>query len=90
MLEFDLDKRISVDEALKHPYLSMFTKNDIDNEKPNKISKFDFLYEDKELNKIQIRELILEEILLYHDNHRYKEYIINKKKYENERKNFKI
>jgi len=84
MLEFDPDKRISVEEALKHPYFKDY-QNLVEEEcVPPKISKFDFLFEERDLSKEEIKKLILDEILLYYDTSKVKEYYEKKLRYEKE------
>ncbi len=81
MLKFDPLKRITVEEALQHPYLKDFHLPD---EEPvsEQISRFDFQFEEKEeIDNEELRKCILDEILLYHDNKHYENYIFLKKEY---------
>jgi len=84
MLEFDPDKRISIESALKHPYFQNYQNVVEEESKPPHISKFDFLFEEKDLSKEEIKSLILNEILLYYDKKKVKEYYEKKQKYDRE------
>jgi serine/threonine protein kinase len=65
MLVFNPKHRISVDEALSHPYLSeLYCPEDEPTTKP--LSPLEFDFENLPLNKEQMKDLIYEEILLYH------------------------
>lgn len=59
MLQFNPLKRISVEEALNHPYLNSL--HDLNTE-PASMTEFNFAFEDKDLSVEKIRGLILEEI----------------------------
>mmetsp|Transcript_13662 Transcript_13662/g.36695 ORF Transcript_13662/g.36695 Transcript_13662/m.36695 type:complete len:392 (-) Transcript_13662:456-1631(-) len=63
VLVFDPAKRISVEEALMHPYLASL--HDPEDE-PLCDAKFEFDFEGEQLSKEQLREMIYEEVLLYH------------------------
>jgi serine/threonine protein kinase len=81
MLKFDPNKRITVEEALLHPYLKDLHLPD-DEPSSDPVSKFDFEYEEKEdISSEEMRKYILDEILLYHDNDHYEKYILDKKDY---------
>lgn len=80
-LQFDPDKRMTVDEALQHEFLKDM-RNPSEEIASDKISRYDFVFEDEEIeNLIQLRQLILEEIMLYHDVNFYNKYISDKKNY---------
>lgn len=65
MLIFDPRKRISVQEALQHPYLEeLYCPEDEPIREPIKPIEFEF--ENVDLNKEQIKDLIYEEALSYH------------------------
>lgn len=82
-LKFDPSKRISIDDALKHKYFDGMS--DIIEEKPESVTKFDFDFEDCNTLSIQdYRNLILQEILLYHDNNLLNEYDKSKEIYKKE------
>ena len=73
MLIFNPNKRISVDDALKHPYLADF--HDPDDEPVRApVNPVEFEFEYVTLNKEQIKDLIYEEILLYHFKEKEEEY----------------
>mmetsp|Transcript_17784 Transcript_17784/g.36903 ORF Transcript_17784/g.36903 Transcript_17784/m.36903 type:complete len:167 (+) Transcript_17784:842-1342(+) len=63
MLVFDPSKRISVEDALEHPYLASL--HDPDDE-PTCQKEFHFEYETATLTKEDLRALIYEEMLMYH------------------------
>lgn len=65
LLSFNPNERVSVDQALEHPYLSdLFCPDDEPTSKPMPDGEFEF--EGLELNKEQIKDCIYEEILLHH------------------------
>jgi len=80
MLKFDPDKRITVDEALNHKYFDDIPKEH--DEKTEPVSKFDFEFEDLDLNINELRDLILHEIMLYHDQGILDEYEKYKEQYK--------
>lgn len=65
MLRFDPRKRISVTQALEHPYLAKY--HDADDE-PICVPAFDFEFDKLQLNNEQIKEAILMEIQDFHQN----------------------
>lgn len=87
LLKFDPDKRITIEQAMKHPYFDGLPGEF--EEKPVPVSKFDFQFEDQDLTPQDIREMILHEILLYHDNNLLDEYEKAKELYIKEQKNMK-
>eukprot|EP01017_Pseudomicrothorax_dubius_P043921 TRINITY_DN7381_c0_g3_i3.p1 TRINITY_DN7381_c0_g3~~TRINITY_DN7381_c0_g3_i3.p1 ORF type:complete len:416 (+),score=128.33 TRINITY_DN7381_c0_g3_i3:135-1382(+) len=65
LLSFDPDRRITVEEALRHEYLAnLHCPEDEPCGKP--VEKLDFEFEMYSLNREQLKDLIYEEILLYH------------------------
>ena len=80
MLKFDPDKRVTVDEAMKHKYFDDLPKEA--DEKAEPVSKFDFEFEDQDLNINELRDLILHEIMLYHDQTILDEYEKAKEQYK--------
>lgn len=65
LLVFNPTKRFGVQEALQHPFLKdLHCPDDEPTREP--LSKLEFEFENKNLNKEQIKDLIYEEILLYH------------------------
>lgn len=77
MLTFDPQKRITVDEALAHPYMSQLHFPD-DEPTCEPVSAFDFDFEIYSLKKEDYKDLIFDEIMLYHDEEYVKEYLKNK------------
>ena len=66
MLVFDPDKRISIEDALKHPYMSKY-HDPSDEPTGEPVSAFDFDYELFSLKTQEYKELLFEEIKLYHN-----------------------
>merc|ERR1712113_800412 len=61
LLKFDVDKRITIDEALEHPYLK--SVRDPVHERAKK--RVIFSFESAQLGEKKLRELILEEVIKY-------------------------
>ena len=59
LLQFDPEKRITCTEALAHPYLSQLANP---NDEPVAGFDFDFVFEEEELNRARLRELIWSEV----------------------------
>jgi len=77
MLIFDPDKRITIEEALRHPYMSKYhDPNDEPTGEP--VSAFDFDYELFSLRTQEYKELLFEEIKLYHDEEAVQKYLRDK------------
>lgn len=80
-LTFDPDKRLTIDEALDHSIFS-YIRDKSEELTSEKISRFDFVFEDEDIEDIlELRKLILEEIMLYHNNEYYSEYTRAKNNY---------
>lgn len=80
-LTFNPEKRITIDEALNHPYLAaLHFPEDEPTTKP--VSLFDFEFERKPLNMRELKDLIYEEILLYHFTHKLEEYEKSKQEFD--------
>jgi len=65
LMVFDPKKRITVDEALQHPYLSALHFPE-DEPIRDQVNKLEFEFEKYVLSLEQLKDLIYEEILLYH------------------------
>jgi serine/threonine protein kinase len=64
MLTFDPKKRITVDDALEHPYLSaLHCPEDEPTTEP--VSAFDFEFEIYDLKREDYKDLLYEEVMLY-------------------------
>eukprot|EP01012_Entosiphon_sulcatum_P002895 TRINITY_DN10737_c0_g1_i1.p1 TRINITY_DN10737_c0_g1~~TRINITY_DN10737_c0_g1_i1.p1 ORF type:complete len:418 (+),score=74.45 TRINITY_DN10737_c0_g1_i1:138-1391(+) len=63
MLQWDPRNRISVDDALAHPYLSELHDP---NDEPVASHKFKCAHDGKQLTKYQMKEMIFEQVLLFH------------------------
>lgn len=81
MLEFNPSKRISVEDALAHPYLARLHMP-ADEPAAPRISAFDFAFENEDLPIERIQDMIYEEILLYHFPSKKREYEALKHAYE--------
>jgi len=69
MLQFNPTKRISVDDALKHPWFSALQKsNPIKKGADDCKSKFDFEWENQKITGQVLRDLMWEEILAFRPN----------------------
>jgi serine/threonine protein kinase len=73
MLTFDPAKRITVEDALAHPYMAQLHYPD-DEPITKPVSAFDFDFEIYSLRKEDYKDLIFEEIMLYHDDKLMKQY----------------
>jgi hypothetical protein len=82
MLTFDPLKRITVEEALRHPFLKDLHYED-DEPTTEQVSAFDFDFEIYDLKPEEYKDLIYEEIQLYHSDEALKKYMGNKRKYPN-------
>jgi len=73
MLVFNPEQRITVIEALNHPFLA---KLHLEEDEPcsDPVKPLEFEFENFNLNKEQLKDIIYEEILLYHFPQRKKEY----------------
>jgi serine/threonine protein kinase len=80
MLTYDPEERITVQGALEHPYLKQLHFPD-DEPTTDTVSAYDFDFEKFSLSKDDFKELIYEEIMLYHSDEAAFEYIKNKRKY---------
>jgi serine/threonine protein kinase len=77
MLTFDPLKRITIDDALAHPYMSQLHFPD-DEPTTDLVQAFDFDFEIYSLKKEDYKDLIYEEIMLYHDEDSVKTYLVDK------------
>jgi mitogen-activated protein kinase 1/3 len=59
MLAFNPNERITVEEALAHPYLAALANLE---DEPSANFQFDFSFEDEELHKSRLQQLIWEEV----------------------------
>lgn len=74
MLTFDPKKRITVEEALAHPYMKNLHFED-DEPVGDPVSRFDFDFELYSLKTAEYKELIYEEIILYHEESQVHKYL---------------
>lgn len=65
MLAFDPSKRITVEDALSHPYLAELHCPE-DEPTTDHVSAFDFDFEIYDLKSQDFKDLMWEEIMLYH------------------------
>ena len=80
MLVYDPEKRITIAEALQHPYMASLHYPD-DEPTTDKVSGFDFDFEKYSLNTSEYKDVMYEEILLYHSDEAALEYIKMKETY---------
>ena len=59
MLTFNPNKRITVEDALAHPYFKALHNEELEISCPE---PFDFSFEDVKMNKAKLQELMLEEV----------------------------
>jgi len=78
MLTFDPVKRITIEQALAHPYMEKLHFVD-DEPTGDAVADFDFDFELYSLKIPEYKELIYEEIKLYHDQAEIDQYVVNKK-----------
>jgi len=74
MLEFDPDKRITIQQALEHPYMSKLHQED-DEPTGTAVSDYDFDFEMYSLKINEFKTLIYEETQLYHDAEAQQAYV---------------
>ncbi|KAE8886804.1 Mitogen-activated protein kinase [Phytophthora fragariae] len=67
MLVFDPRKRITIPEALEHPYLSAVRDRSLEKTCP---TPFDFAFENSDLTKQKLQELIFEDVCAFHPDAR--------------------
>ena len=80
MLTFDPNKRITIEQALAHPYMStLHVPEDEPSGEP--VSRFDFDFELYSLKTNEYKELIYEEIQLFHSDKAVETYLANKQEY---------
>jgi serine/threonine protein kinase len=77
MLTYDPDERITVKDALAHPYLAQLHYPD-DEPTCEPVCAYDFDFEKFSLTKDDYKELIYEEIMLYHSDEAAQNYINSK------------
>jgi serine/threonine protein kinase len=82
MLTYDPEDRITVEDALKHPYLRQLSCPE-DEPTTELVSAFDFDFEKYSLSKEDLKDLIFEEIMLYHSDEAATNYIKSKEKHPN-------
>lgn len=80
MLIYDPETRISIEDALSHPYMSELHYPD-DEPTTTPVGPFDFDFELFDLSVDDYRDLIYEEIMLYKDSKCRKRYKAYRKKY---------
>lgn len=80
MLTFDPNKRITVEDALNHPFLAeLHCPEDEPTTEP--VSAFDFDFEIYDLQNTDYKELLYDEIMLYHSEDALTLYLDNKKRH---------
>ncbi|CAH0484775.1 unnamed protein product [Peronospora farinosa] len=74
MLVFDPRKRITIQEALAHPYLSLVRDRSVEKTCP---SSFDFAFENADLTKQKLQELIFEDVCTFHPDARISDPVLS-------------
>jgi len=74
MLIVDPEKRITVTEALAHPFLAEFHDPE-DEPTTSKLHPYDFDFETYDLTAEQLKDLLYDEIMLYHNEQLLENYI---------------
>jgi len=77
MLTFDPKKRITVEDALAHPYLEALHCPE-DEPTTNPVSAYDFDFEIYDLKREDYKDLLYEEVMLYQSEGKIQEYLENK------------
>lgn len=83
MLTYDPDKRISVEEALAHPFLEKLHCETEEPVEKEPVAPFDFDFELYSLRTSEFKELIFEEIQLYHSEEAVNTYMELRKTHPN-------
>jgi serine/threonine protein kinase len=78
MLTYDPEQRITIADALKHEYLKQLHYPD-DEPTTEPVSAFDFDFEKYSLSKEDFKDLMFDEIMLYHSDDAAYNYIKMKK-----------
>lgn len=81
MMAFDPSKRITISQALEHPYLSSLHFED-DEPTTVPVSRFDFEFEKQLLTARELKDMVYEEILLYHFPEKVESYNDTKMEFE--------
>ena len=82
LLVFNPEKRITVEQALAHPYLAALHFIE-DEPSCSPVSMFDFEFEVLQLTMDDFKSLIYDEILLHHFQNKRDEYELSKNEYDN-------
>ena len=77
MLVVDPEQRISIDEALKHPYLRELHDPE-DEPVSDLLDSYDFDFDLYDLTAEQLKDLLYDEIMLYHDEEHLEKYLLDK------------
>lgn len=80
MLTIDPSKRITVQQALEHPFFAEFHDPD-DEPVADRLLPFDFNFDDYDLTAEQLKDLLYEEVMLYHDDSLLEKYIEDRIKF---------
>ena len=83
MLVFNPEKRIKVEEALEHPYLSALHFPE-DEPTAEPVSSFDFEFERQLFTVKELKDFIYDEILLYHFTDKQNKYLHDKEEYDSQ------
>lgn len=83
MLTYDPDTRITIEEALAHPFLEKLHCETEEPVEKEPVAAFDFDFELYSLRTSEFKELIFEEIQLYHSEQEVDNYMKNRKDHPN-------
>jgi len=83
MLTYDPDTRITIEEALAHPFLEKLHCETEEPVEKEPVAAFDFDFELYSLRTQEFKELIYEEIQLYHSEEAVDKYMKNRKEHPN-------
>ena len=75
LLTYDPEERVSVEDAIGHPYLENISKGQEEPVENAPVSAFDFDFELYSLTVSELRELIYNEIQLYHSDEAVDKYL---------------
>ena len=82
MLVYDAAQRITIEGALQHPYMASLHFPD-DEPTTEKVKGFDFDFEKFKIGTEDYKDIMYQEIMLYHSDDAALEYIQNKEQFPN-------
>ncbi len=82
MLQINPSKRISVEEALNHPFMESLHYDDDEPTCSEPLNEFDFNFEKFKLSLSELKKLIYEEVQIQNDLKKMNQYKRRREKYE--------